>query len=457
MLQFELKPNIAESAFIAPGAQVIGDVRLCGTSSVWHNAVLRGDMASIKVGGGSNVQDNCTLHCDAGVPLVIGNNVTVGHNAALHSCTVGDGSLIGIGAAVLSGAAIGKGCVIAAGSVVTSGAVVPDGSLYMGIPAKFKRELSQKEREKLLDNAAAYVSLAKAYKERAKGKVTGECVTSMGLDAPKLNAIKELAEICEKKEPLHLKLNWSTLEHRNDGEMNDIFCYDGKTLAGYLGLYEICKDLGEIELTGMVRPEYRRMGIFNGMFAMALEECRRRKAEKALLVTNVNSASGAEFAKSAGMSFEHTEYGMKCEKCDWNMRDSMKLTFRKAVNRDLKELAYIDMMGFELTRKQAEGFYERPFFNDYYIAEADGRPVGKVCVSHELGEGYVFGLVVAPNFRGRGFGREILDYALDMIFSDGFSRATLEVDSTNKIAQSLYRSCGFSTVEQYDYYEIALR
>jgi carbonic anhydrase/acetyltransferase-like protein (isoleucine patch superfamily) len=166
MNDLNLKPDIDKSVYVAAGAQVVGNVRLCAQSSVWYNAVIRGDIAPITVGEGSNVQDNCTLHCDAGVPLVIGKNVSIGHNAVLHSCTVDDGSLIGMGSIVLSGAAVGKGCIIAAGSVVTARTVVPDGTLFMGVPAKFKRNLSKDEQEKLLDNAATYKSLVAQYKKQ---------------------------------------------------------------------------------------------------------------------------------------------------------------------------------------------------------------------------------------------------------------------------------------------------
>ncbi|CDZ24419.1 carbonic anhydrase/acetyltransferase [[Clostridium] cellulosi] len=157
-------PDISESAFIAPGAQVIGNVKIGKKASVWHNAVIRGDMAHIEIGDGSNIQDNCTLHCDEGVPLVVGKNVTVGHNAVLHSCNIGDGTLIGIGAVVLSGAKIGKGCLIAAGSVVTPGTEVLDGRMYMGVPAKFKRILNKDEQLKLIANADEYKNLADKYK-----------------------------------------------------------------------------------------------------------------------------------------------------------------------------------------------------------------------------------------------------------------------------------------------------
>lgn len=158
------KPQIDESCFIAPGAHVIGDVVLEADASVWYNAVLRGDMASIRVGARSNVQDNCTLHCDPGTPLTLGEDVTVGHNAVLHSCTVGDGSLIGMGAVVLSGAVVGKGCLVAAGALVTSGTVIPDGGVAMGVPARIRHTLRPEDRQKLLRNAAEYVRVLPEYR-----------------------------------------------------------------------------------------------------------------------------------------------------------------------------------------------------------------------------------------------------------------------------------------------------
>jgi carbonic anhydrase/acetyltransferase-like protein (isoleucine patch superfamily) len=162
-MSLPVEPKIAKTAFIAPGAQVVGDVLVMENASIWHNAVLRGDIERITVGRGSNVQDNCTLHCTRGSELIIGENVTVGHSAVLHSCTVGDGSLIGMGAIVLDNAVIGSGCLIAAGSVVTPRTVIPDGSLAMGSPAKVKRMLLDEEKEDLLRNAAEYLALIKLY------------------------------------------------------------------------------------------------------------------------------------------------------------------------------------------------------------------------------------------------------------------------------------------------------
>lgn len=149
-------PTIADDAFVADGARVIGEVALESGSSVWYNAVLRGDSAGIVVGAGSNVQDNVSVHVDTGHGVRIGENVSIGHNAVVHGCTIGDGSLIGMGAVVLSGAVIGRGCLIAGGAVVLGGTEIPDGSLVAGVPAKVRRELGDDERADLIRNAEIY-------------------------------------------------------------------------------------------------------------------------------------------------------------------------------------------------------------------------------------------------------------------------------------------------------------
>ncbi|MCW3494353.1 gamma carbonic anhydrase family protein [Microbacterium sp. SSM24] len=151
-------PGIHPEAFVASGARVIGDVTLAAGASVWYNAVLRGDSDTITVGAGSNLQDNVSVHVDAGHPVVIGSNVSVGHNAVVHGCTIGDGSLIGMGSVVLSGAVIGDGCLVAAGAVVLEGTVVPPGSLVAGVPAKVRRELTDEERAGIVRNADAYLA-----------------------------------------------------------------------------------------------------------------------------------------------------------------------------------------------------------------------------------------------------------------------------------------------------------
>lgn len=149
-------PSIADDTFVADGARLIGDVSLAEGASVWYNAVLRGDSAGILVGAGSNVQDNVSVHVDAGHPTVIGVDVSIGHNAVVHGCSIGDGSLVGMGAVILSGAVIGESCLIAGGAVVLGGTEIPAGSLVAGVPAKVRRALTDEERAGLIANAELY-------------------------------------------------------------------------------------------------------------------------------------------------------------------------------------------------------------------------------------------------------------------------------------------------------------
>src|SRR5580700_1755460 len=159
-------PKIAASAYIDASAQVIGDVTVGERSSIWPNVTARGDVNSIRIGDESNIQDNCVLHCDAGLfPLAIGNRVTVGHLAMLHGCTIEDDCLIGIGAIVLNGAKVGSGSVVAAGAVVPEGAEIPPRSMVMGVPAKVKRELTPEERERFRQNTDRYVEAARVYRD----------------------------------------------------------------------------------------------------------------------------------------------------------------------------------------------------------------------------------------------------------------------------------------------------
>ena len=149
-------PMIATTAYVAPGAHVIGKIALADYASVWFGATLRGDTEPISIGARSNVQDNAVLHTDEGVPLTVGANVTIGHQAMLHGCTIGDGALIGIQAVILNGVVIGPGCLVGAGAVVTAGKEFPGGSLIVGAPARVIRALRDDERASLLASAAHY-------------------------------------------------------------------------------------------------------------------------------------------------------------------------------------------------------------------------------------------------------------------------------------------------------------
>ena len=154
-----------EDFWIAPTAVLIGRVRLLAGASVWWGAVLRGDNEPITVGRGSNVQDNCVLHTDPGFPLTIGPDVTVGHLAVLHGCTVGEGSLIGIGAVVLNGAKIGRNCLIAAKALIPEGKEIPDNALVMGAPGKVVGEVRPEQAERIRASNAVYVRRWRRYRD----------------------------------------------------------------------------------------------------------------------------------------------------------------------------------------------------------------------------------------------------------------------------------------------------
>lgn len=156
-------PSVAKSAWVAPNATLVGRVTLGERASVFYGAVIRADVDSITIGDDTNLQDNVTMHCDAGKPASIGARVSVGHGAILHGCTVEDDCLIGMGATVLNGAVIGSGSLVAAGAVVLEGTVVPPGSLVAGVPAKVRRELSAEELAGIQQNAAHYLDISAAH------------------------------------------------------------------------------------------------------------------------------------------------------------------------------------------------------------------------------------------------------------------------------------------------------
>lgn len=168
---YDKAPSVPEDAFVAPNASVMGDVTLGPKSSIWYGAILRGDVNSISIGANSNIQDGTVVHVAKTnvsgnvAPTVIGSNVTVGHNAVLHACTVEDGSFVGMGATLLDGSVVEKGAMVAAGALVTQNTRVPSGEIWAGNPAKFLRALSREESSFILKSAQNYVNLAQDHAE----------------------------------------------------------------------------------------------------------------------------------------------------------------------------------------------------------------------------------------------------------------------------------------------------
>ncbi len=153
--------ELDERVYIAPGAKVIGDVALGKECGIWYNAVVRGDSRKITIGNRTNIQDLAVLHVDKEYTLTVGDNVTIGHSAIVHGCSVGNNVLIGMGAILMNGAKVGDDCIIGAGALVTENMVIPDGSMVYGTPAKIIRPLTEQEKQGILDNAELYVQHAK--------------------------------------------------------------------------------------------------------------------------------------------------------------------------------------------------------------------------------------------------------------------------------------------------------
>lgn len=157
------KMTFDSSIFIADGAKVIGDVKLGNNCSVWYNAVIRADNHNIIIGEGTNIQDNVVLHVDKDDILRIGNNVTVGHGAIVHGCTIEDNCIIGMGSIIMNGAVVGRNCIIGAGTLITEGTVIPEGSIVIGSPSRILRQASDEDIKKISQSAVHYMELAKAY------------------------------------------------------------------------------------------------------------------------------------------------------------------------------------------------------------------------------------------------------------------------------------------------------
>ncbi|WP_435136447.1 gamma carbonic anhydrase family protein [Pseudopelagicola sp. nBUS_19] len=161
-------PTLAETSWIAPDANIVGNVTIAEMASVWFGCTLRGDNELILIGAGSNIQENTVMHTDPGHPIIIGDNCTIGHKAMLHGCSIGENSLIGMGATVLNGAKIGRNCLIGAGTLITENKNIPDGNLVMGVPGKVVRALDVATIESLLNSAIHYQENARRFREGLK-------------------------------------------------------------------------------------------------------------------------------------------------------------------------------------------------------------------------------------------------------------------------------------------------
>ncbi|MDF2674192.1 MAG: acetyltransferase, N-acetylglutamate synthase [Clostridiales bacterium] len=275
------------------------------------------------------------------------------------------------------------------------------------------------------------------------------------------NDINNLQKLCLKMDKTALKLEIDyKLSRKKDkvddlNSINEFMYYDDSKLIGYIG---ICQFGGEaLEVNGMVHPEYRRRGVFNRLFSLVKDEWRKRESQKMLLLCDINSNSGLEFIKHIGAYHEHSEYEMFLKN---NLKQEIglgNLVLRRATNEDEKEIAFQDSIYFDRELKEEDISIpeeEEKYGNITYMAEVDSKIVGKVRLEIIDGIGGIYGLGVLPEYRGKGYGREVIYGAIEKLKKEKTDKIMLQVVTKNKKALNLYKSCGFEETSTMEYYEL---
>lgn len=279
-----------------------------------------------------------------------------------------------------------------------------------------------------------------------------------GLTHTELSDIERLAVLCNIHEGLDLKLNWDNLRTRSRNETNDFLSYDNGKLVGFLALF--CFNPREAEISGMVHPDYRHKGIFSTLFHAAKEECQHRGVPKILLIVEHSSSSGQTFAQELGTSYDHSEHKMVLQEPKLPTPSNEHLQFRSAKVEDAPILARITALAFDMLESEVDWYTENIMDSSssrhYYVGVLNGSIIGKIDVVFEKQEAIIYGFGVLPQYRGRGYGRQILAQTIQAIVATGQRHVSLEVATENKNALSLYQSCGFLEAGSYDYYAFAV-
>jgi ribosomal protein S18 acetylase RimI-like enzyme len=271
--------------------------------------------------------------------------------------------------------------------------------------------------------------------------------------------IEDLRNICTEKEDIFLKLELNfklhiaqTHNYESSSNINEFFYYCEDILAGYLGILSMDGETGE--LTGMVHPLFRRKGISTKLLSLAIDECRRRGFKKILLVCDNSSSSGLEFIKSAGAAYSFSEYEMFLE--NNNIKYEVKdVVLRKATSADAEEISRQNSIYFGAPRNVniiPETDEKRGRIT--YMVELGSRVIGKIRVNFQGDSGYISGFGILPEYRGKGYGKQSLRAALNLLQERDIMSASLEVAAGNKNALNLYKSCGFTEESVMDYYEV---
>lgn len=280
-------------------------------------------------------------------------------------------------------------------------------------------------------------------------------IKRQGLSEADLAEIAQLAHICNSCEGLDIKLNWSILRERSTDEVNDLFYYQQGHLVGYLAIYAF--NTYEAEVSGMVHPDYRRQGIFSMLLQHASEACRQRELHKLFLIVEHNARSGQAFAASLLAQYHHSEYRMSLGELHAPQHFTPNLEFRLARPDEGAILAHITTTAFEMDEdaEYTPDAFEKPA-RRYYVALLDGVYVGKIDVSLDEQEGFIYGFCVLPEHQHKGYGRQILARTVQAIYAIGQYNIALEVEIKNSGALSLYQSCGFYETARYDYYSLEI-
>lgn len=278
-------------------------------------------------------------------------------------------------------------------------------------------------------------------------------VVKKGLSKEDIKSIGQLNDACNRVEKLNMKLNWDMLETRSKDIGDDFFYFVEDKIVGYLGMYGFGRD--EIEITGMVHPDFRGKGIFNELFSCARLECAKRGIERILLICERKVASGSGFAKMLDSKYDFSEYKMERNN-DYSEAPLRQGILLKAATEDNVEfLLNMDALAFGISTDEVkEHFGDEKIWNSTFIGEYEGTNIGKIRTVIEDGNGYIYGFGVLPSYRGKGYGREILGLGIKELLKLHPNKIMLEVACDNERALNLYKSCGFEISTIYDYYEV---
>ncbi|MEA5025815.1 Mycothiol acetyltransferase [bioreactor metagenome] len=282
------------------------------------------------------------------------------------------------------------------------------------------------------------------------------------LDTKSYTHISNLQKLCLEHDRTTLKLELDYKLRRSEGKsgslktINEFMCYDGELLIGYMGICDFGGE--EIEVNGMVHPDYRKKGIFKTLFSFVKNEWSKRRASRMLLLSDRNSLAGQAFIRSVfGVKYEHTEYEMFLQSDRKQELNSRKVVLRKATGNDTKEIARQNSIYFE-QESQDENMLipeeEARAGMIIHMAEVSNCVIGKVHLDVSSNVGSIYGLGVLPEYRRKGYGRDILTLGIEELKSNNFKEIMLQVNVKNEKALDLYRSCGFEVTSIMDYYEL---